>query len=70
MTQSLTAREVAGREWTYQLREWAAELEAQGQPGRARELARLAAETEREIALVHTAILEGFPLKAGPRHRS
>ena len=58
MTQLLTAREVAGREWAYQLREWAAQLDAQGQPGRAREVARLAAETERETALVHAAILE------------
>lgn len=49
----LIAREAAGREWAYQLREWAAELDAHGRPGRAQELARLAAATEREVALLH-----------------
>lgn len=49
----LIEREAAGREWAYQLREWAAELDAEGRSGRARELARFAAETEREIALLH-----------------
>ena len=51
------AREAAGREWVYQLREWVADLNAEGRPGRARELARLAAVTEREIELLHAEAL-------------
>lgn len=62
---NLIAREAAGREWVYQLREWAAELDAQGRPVRAHELARLATETEREIALLHTAT-HGVPSEVAP----
>ena len=53
----LIAREAAGREWVYQLREWVADLSAEGRPGRARELARLAALTEREIELLHAEVV-------------
>lgn len=56
---SLIAREAAGREWVYQLRAWVAELDAQGRHDRAIELARLAVETERETALLHTAVFDG-----------
>jgi hypothetical protein len=43
---STRAHETAGREWAYHLRQLSADLDAQGQPARARELARLAEATE------------------------
>lgn len=46
-------REAAGREWAYQLREWAADLETRGDAARARELVRLAEQTEKEISELH-----------------
>lgn len=56
--------EAAGREWAYQLREFAADLEEQGQGARARELARMASQTEREVASLHadgaTAAADGW----------
>jgi hypothetical protein len=55
---SLIEREAAGREWAYQLRQWARELGARGQMARARELSRLADATEREVADLHVENVE------------
>jgi hypothetical protein len=48
-----TTQEAAGREWAYRLRRLASDLDARGEAARSRELARLAAQTEREVAALH-----------------
>lgn len=47
---STRARQAAGREWVYQLRQLSSDLKAQGQEARARELERLAKATEQEMS--------------------
>lgn len=60
------SREAAGREWAYQLRQWSAELRADGQTGRARELERLAAVTEEELAELHADHVEYVRRRSAP----
>lgn len=49
----VTTQEAAGREWAYRLRRLASDLKARGEAARSRELARLADETDREVAALH-----------------
>ena len=62
-------REAAGREWAYQLREWAAELGMRGDAARERELVRLAEQTEKEISELHRdRVHDTLVPEAGPQH--
>lgn len=63
---SAELREATGREWAYQLREWATDLSADGQRGRARELIRQAEVVEAQVAGLHAQALRAAK-EAAPR---